>query len=284
MATEAPSPSTRRIILRRGRAGGGGGFSSSTSTRAEGFREGEGREPDEVDDIIEPERIADRIRGGAIPPPSPERDNPRSRLNAVGMAGSAAYAKEYRLGLLHRLLMRNVPLDQIAQQLQVSISTVEKDRALLKQRLREAATQLNIDEMVGNQNAMYDEVAGMAMRIASQGSARDENGNSVTAVPTAMRLAAMRTALAANADRTRFLTSAGVFDVLRFRRAEDGTGMSDVQHLMAQTAALMQQLADGGDDLPEDAPAPPQHRAGGFGPMTFDDADASSSLNEIQEL
>lgn len=194
------------------------------------------------------------------------------RLNQVALAGSSAYAKEYRLQLLHRLLMRNIPLDQIARQLQVSISTVEKDRAELKKRLREAARELNIEEMVGNQMAVYDEINGMALRVAS--------GSGEGGAPTPMRLAAMRTALAANADKTRFLASAGVFDVLRFRRAEDGSSLSDVQTLMQRTMEMIQQL-----DAPEDgAPPPPAPARGAFRPMTFDDADASSSLNEIQEL
>lgn len=276
----------RRIVLRRGRTGGGfsgGSFSSGVSTESESLREGNDTvDVDEVDDLIDPDQVSNSVRAGNFPNfPQPDRDNPRNRLNAVALAGSANYAKEYRLALLHRMLMRNVPLDQIARQLQVSISTVEKDRSLLKKRLREAATQLNIDEMVGSQNAVYDEIAGMSLRIASQaGGGSDENGNPVQAVPVAMRLAAMRTALAANADRTRFLNTAGVFDVLRFRRAEDGSGMSDVQNLMQQTLELMNAL-----DTPEDSgdtPKPP--RRGGFAPMTFDDADASGSANEIQEL
>lgn len=279
---EAAAP-RRRIIVRR-RMSGGGGFSSGVSTRSESLRAAETEaEPDEVDEAIEPAEMPLRIRRGMLPPPpmaaapSPaapadaERDNPRQRLNQVALAGSASYAKEYRLSLLHRLLMRNVPLDQIAQQLQVSISTVEKDRAELKRRLREAAKELNIDEMVGGQSAVYDEIAGMALRLASGGSGENS-------VPTAMRLAAMRTALAANADRTRFLTNAGVFDVLRFRRAEDGTNLSDVQLLMQRTMELMESL----DNVEPNSPSAPP--AGGFSPMSFDDADASGGLSEIQEI
>lgn len=281
--TDANTNAGRRVLLRRGRGGfSGSGFSSGISTRTESLNSAEPEIDDEVDAAIDPEVFNRRIRTGALPPPTaaPERDNPRSRLNDVATAGSSSYAKEYRLGLLHRMLMRNVPLDQIAQQLQVSISTVEKDRVLLKSRLRESATQMNIDEMVGAQSALYDEISGMSLRIASQaGGSTDENGNGVQAVPTAMRLAAMRTALAANADRTRFLNTAGVFDVLKFRMKEDGTGMSDIEQLMRRTAELMEQL---GDDS-EASPTPPR-RAGGFGPMTFDDAGASGSDNEIQAL
>ena len=272
----------RRMILRRQRGGGGGGFSSGISTRSESLRasDHEGGPQDEVDDAIDPVQVANSIRAGAVPAPSPatpDRENPRSRLNEVALAGSASYAKEHRLVMLHRLLMRNVSLDVIARQLGVSISTVEKDRAELKRRFREQATQLNIDEMIGAQQSVYDEIAGMALRIASQGASRDEHGQPVQAVPTAMKLAAMRTALAANADRTRFLNTAGVFDVLRFRRAEDGANVSDVQMLMQKTQELLESL---------DAPEPPSApvRRGSFNPMSFDDVDASGSAQEVQEL
>lgn len=286
-----PNTTRRRVVLRRrGTAGGSSGFSSGISTTSESLRDSdEDQDTDEVDDVIDPnlhENIRDRIRSGNLTPPSPaeiDRENPRGRLNQVAMAGSSSYAKEFRLQLLHRLLMRNIPLDQIATQLQVSISTVEKDRAELKKRLREAATQLNIDEMVGGQMAVYDEIAGMAMRVASGGATRDENGNHVAAVPTAMKLAAMRTALAANADRTRFLASAGVLDVLRFRRSEDGTNISDVALLMQRTAEMMESLnqEEGSTRAP---PPSPGSKLGGFGPLTFDDLDASGSSAEVQEI
>ena len=272
-------PARRRVVLRRGRMGAafsGGGTGRMESLRASDPDQGEG---DEVDAAIDPNEVNRRVQArAALPPPvtiDEARDNPRARLNEVALAGSAGYAKEYRLTLLHRLLMRGTPLDQIARQLQVSISTVEKDRAELKRRLREAAKELHIDEMVGNQSAVYDEVQAMALRLASQ---------SETPVP--MKLASMRTALAANADRTRFLNTAGVFDVLKFRRAEDGSDLSDIQLLMQRTSEVLASLDE------EENPAPPkvavrrrtQKKAGGFDKMTFDDADASGSTNEVQEL
>lgn len=277
MEPNADGGPRRRITIRRSRSGGfgSGGFSSGVSTRTEGMRETDDPEHDEVDDVVDLNAISNRLRSGDVPPPEAPpadgRDTPASRMNEVAMAGSARYAKEYRLTLLHRLLMRRVPLDQIARQLRVSISTVEKDRIALKARLRDAATQLNINELIGQQNEVYDEIAGMAMRIASQASpTQDENGQPVQAVPAAMRLAAMRTALAAQADRTRFLSSAGVFNVLSFRRAEDGGDETDVQVLMRMTSeALAQMAGDSGD---------------AFGPLTFDSPEGSSGDDEIQEL
>lgn len=268
----------RRVTLRRARSGGGG-FQSGHSTQTESLRD-----TDSVDAAIDPDELNERVR--RLPPPTdqqdvgaaePDRENPRMRMNQVAMAGSQSYAKEYRLQLLHRLLMRNVPLDQIAQQLQVSISTIEKDRAELKRRWREAAKELTVEEILGNESGIYDEITAMAMRTASGGEG----------VPTAMKLAAMRTALAARADKTRFMNTAGVFDILRFKQAEDGGSLSDVQRLMQSTEALLARLNDP-DDEPAAEPARPRRmartRKGGFKPMTFDDNDASTSATETQEI
>lgn len=274
------------MILRRGRAGAGGGsggFTSGTSTSSESLR-ATAAEPDDVDDIIDPDDYNRRAQGlPSLPPMRPvtsaeARANPAARMHQVAAAGSAAYAKEYRLGLLGRLLMRGTPLDAIASQLGVSISTVEKDRAELRKRQREEARNLNADEMVGAGNAFYDEAQAMALRIAS-----------AEGTPVPMRLAGVRTALAANADRTRFLNTAGVFDALRFRRAETGDDLSDVQLLMARTSELLMQFAGGGAD-----PEPPARRPAirrrarstdsTFGPMTFKDNGGTSSDGEVETI
>ena len=296
MATIPPDADAprRRMLIRRGR-GGFGAAGAGNSTRSESLRMADRAEVgDEVDEAIQPENLNDRVRANLptiVNAPvhrEPDYDggaaegNPRARLNDVAMAGSSGYAKEYRLGLLHRLILRGVPLDQIARQLQVSVSTVEKDRAELRNRLRQLAKELNIDEMVSTQNAFYDEVRSMSLRLASAGG---ENGPT-----TPMRLASLRTALAAEADRTRFLNSAGVLDVLRFRRADDGNDLSDVQRLMEQTDTMMAELLRE-DAEPPQRPQPPKAKArprvrrpGGFNEMTFDDAGASSSDGEVVEL
>lgn len=241
------STSARRLRMRRRTGRGAGGFASggvSTSTRSESMRSREDDyEEDDVDHVIDPEAVHRSIVQQAGQP-SPQasnildgQDSPQDRMNQVNRAGNAAFAKEYRLNLLHRMLLRNVPLDQIARQLGVSVSTVQKDRAELKKQLRAHARTLDVEEMIGNQSGYYDEVSGMALRIASL-----EN------TPVPMKLAGLRTSLAANADRNRFYHSSGVYDVLRFRKAEDGSAISDIQLLMQNTQRMLQSLASGGFD------------------------------------
>jgi hypothetical protein len=275
---------------RRARNGAGGsGFTGGVSTTSESLREGDNTHDDDDDLLDAPqsgEDMQERVLAQrSLTPPDVGDDggfpNPRQRMNRVQLAGSQNYSREYRLVLLHRMLMRRMSLDQIAESLGVSISTVEKDRVLLKAKLREESRALHIDEMVGGQMEVYNEISGMALRIAS------DTGNPALNKPgqtTAMRLAAMRTALATEADRTRFLNTAGVFDVLNYRRQDDGSDVSDVQRLMGRTEEMLERLmsAEG-----EDTPAPARKRiprTGGFSQFTMDDKDASSGDAEVQDI
>lgn len=267
------APAKRRMIIRRSR--GGGGFTPSVSTNLRALPGAEHQEEDEIDDEIRPENIRERIRRevrrGEVPLPDTEAI--KKRLDKVTKSGSSAYAKEYRLQIMHGMLMANVPLDEIAKQLQVSIRTVEYDRKLLKQRMREAAQQLNIEEIVGTQTAEYDHISGLALAMATDKDTRE-----------AMKLAAMRTALAAKADKNRFYHTAGVYDVLRFRRAEDGSDVSDVQTLMQRTMELMESLNSPDTPATPKAPKGTPTKKQGFTALTYEDDDASGSAQEIQEI
>lgn len=275
---EDQEPNAVRMGLRRARMGAGG-FSSGVSSQTESYRAEDEAEVDR--DLNERVRSAPpRLAAPASGEPQDPDDNRRMLFEAT-MAGDASYAREFRLGMLNRLLMRGISLDNIARELGVSISTVKNDRSELRRRLRESAKGLDINEIIGGQMAFYDEVSAMSLRVSSQ-----------QGVPTAMKLASLRTALAAKADQTRFLTSAGVFDVLSFRRTEDGQDLSDVQMLMQRTEEMLSRIVDGEDpiDGAESAtPAKPvrvlrRQRAGGFSAMSFDDKSASGSGEETVEL
>ncbi len=156
-----------------------------------------------------------------------EEFTPQNRLAQVGRR-SSEYEREYRMNLLHRLLMRNLPLDEIATSLGVSVSTVMRDRLELKERLRAVAKGLDVDSLIGNSKGFYEEVQAMAMRAASSNT-----------VPMPMRLAAMRTALASHNDMHRFFQASGVFDVIRFRKGITDGAQTDIQRLMALTEDLL---------------------------------------------
>lgn len=221
-----------RIVMRRRRPALA--FSSHEATDAEG----------EVRDLNAEVEEAARAAPAALPSPNqqPQGNNPdlqsiannnaeefspATRLRQIRQRASE-YEQEFRLTLVHRMLMRKVPLDEIAAQLQISVSTVERDRKLLGERLRQAAREMNIDEMIGDNSGFYDEVAAMALR-----------GASIASHPMPIRLAAMRTALTAKNDKHRFLQAAGVYDVLRFRRTPGGDGMNDIQRMLKNMDDMM---------------------------------------------
>lgn len=236
MATDADADGARRRIVRRRNAGmsfsGGGLASSSSGGGVADVDDGE----DEVEDLnaevastaVSSPRVSEDAEAAMLrDAQNSEEFTPAARLAEV-RSRSSAYEREYRLELLQRLLMRNLPLDEIARALQVSVSTVMRDRLELKDRMRQAAKELDIDAMIGGSTALYGEVRGMAMRAAS---------NAQTPMP--MKLAAMRTALAAENDKHRFYQASGVYDVLRFRRGAGEGQVSDISRLMAMTDELL---------------------------------------------
>lgn len=231
---DAPNPRRRRVRSRRGMSFSGS--SMADSSHGGGVADGEDQVEEPVEDLNQeviastppPQRIDEQAQSDMVRhTANAEEFTPQQRLREVGQR-SSSYEREYRLQLLHRLLMRNLPLDEIAASLGVSVSTVQRDRKLLQERLREAAKELDIEVMVGNSKGFYEEVQAMAMRAAS---------NSNTPMP--MRLAAMRTALASHNDMHRFFQAAGVYDTLRFRRGASEGAQTDIQRLMDLTEEML---------------------------------------------
>lgn len=204
-----------------------GGMSEASSTEGD-------------NDISQSPPLNRRVRSMALRPveeaeeeevvPRVDPDNPRftpqNRMSEVRKRASG-YEREYRLKLLHRMLMRNVPLDEIAKELDVSVATVIRDRNELFKRLREEAKRLDINILVGDSVGFYTEVQSMAMRMASN-----------SKLPVSSRLAAMRTGLTAKNDMHRFLNAAGIYDVLRYRATEESAG-SEIDKLMEFTEKLL---------------------------------------------
>lgn len=275
----------RRASMRRARSAG---FSAGVSTSSESLQDAV---DDEIDEPVDPREINRRIReqsrevaniarnGGfgaaEIEPNTPRQMTQAERLQQVIETTDADYSREYRQVQVHRMLMRNIPLDLIARELGVSVVTIQRDRTAIKQLMRDQAKALHIDEMVGGQSALYDEVSAQALAMSTD-----------ARTPTAMKLAAMRTALAANADRSRFLATAGVFDVLKFRQGDTGSALSDVQMLMQQTRDLIKGLRE--EEPAADTAVRPKLRPrtapARFKPMSFDDTDASNSATENVDL
>lgn len=181
-----------------------------------------------------------------VPEPEPESEaatvdegvTANSRLHQVRHRASH-YEREFRLRLLHRMLMRGIPLDEIARELDISVSTVMRDRKELWDRLRIAAKKLDINLLIGDTMAFYNEATAMAMRHASN-----------SKHPINMRLASIRTAVAAKNDQTRMMAQAGVFEALKFV-PDKSSGQGDIQELMR----LTREILDEGGEQQEGVPA-----------------------------
>lgn len=240
MEDQDDSHQFRRKIFRAGRRGASG-LSDSTVSEGVGHITDD-IVPEDQDLNAMTERVAVAPMAArqtdpenaavAAPTSADEEYTPASRMREVGRR-SSEYEREYRLQLLHRLLMRRIPIDEVAGQLQISVSQVLKDRTELYERLREESRKLDIDLIVGHNKGFYEEIAAMSLRAASQNSA-----------PMPIRLAAMRTALAAQNDSHRFLQASGVLDVLRYRRASTDQELTDVQRMMAMTRELLDSADD----------------------------------------
>lgn len=156
-----------------------------------------------------------------------KRNDIRNKLNHVGRRHTN-YEREYRLQMMHRLLMQGMPLTEIADIFGLSAGQIHYDRQELHARLREESRKLDIDLLVGDNVAFYDEVSAMALDASTQ-----------KRLPMNIRLAAMRTSLAAKNDGHRFLQAAGVYTALQYRRASDGKGQTDIQKMVELTERLL---------------------------------------------
>lgn len=148
--------------------------------------------------------INEQVSALAATPRAREEFTPSGRMREVGDRASK-YEKEYRLKLLHRLLLRGIALDVIAEQLNVSIDTVLRNRRELYHMLRQQASQLDANSLVGETIGFYAETQAMSLKMASG-----------EKTPQNIKLAAIRTALSSRNDRHRFYQASGVFDVLQY--------------------------------------------------------------------
>ncbi len=190
-----------------------------------------GDEPDQAIDIDAQVEALAEPSGTQLRPQDEDVTEAMVRNRGVR---SQSYEKELRLRLTHRLLMRGTPEHKIADKLGVSLDTITSYKQELAKRMRDSAAQMDLNEMIGEGMAFYNEVQQLGLQTAT----RDN-------VPTNLKLAAMRTSLAAKNDQHRFLQAAGVFDVLRFKPKEQHEG-DDMKALVTATRALL--FGEDGDD------------------------------------
>lgn len=161
----------------------------------------------------------------------------------TGLSEDPAFQREYRLRLLHRMLMRQLPMTLIARSLNCSVRNVYVMREKLYAQLREEASNKDLPSYVGMTDGFYNDVIGMCMRMASSAKTTDIR-----------KLGALQVALQAQRDRTHFYEIVGFHDVLKITPV---TGMFDratdqASKLGKMAENILAAFNDGLDDMPED--------------------------------
>lgn len=128
-------------------------------------------------------------------------DIARARVEAMS---DQFQRKEYRLRFLHRMLIRQLPMDLIAQSLDVSVRHVFRMREELYGQLRKEAQSRDLPSFVGYTDGFYNEIIGMAMRMATAKGTTDLR-----------KLGAMKVAMQAQRDRIDFYERSGFFSAMK---------------------------------------------------------------------
>lgn len=168
--------------------------------------------------------------GGVIPQAGPDNMSPAQRLRHVGVI-APTYLDEYRLRLLHRLMMRRLPLDVIATQLQCSVATIQQMKIKLRKRLAQQALSLDVYDVAGETVAFFNEIRGLAMKQVDNNTLHVKD-----------RQYAMRIAMEAQNDVVRFLSSSGYFDHTPYivdRGKSSDPKQTEVDQTLSMLAAVM---------------------------------------------
>lgn len=191
----------------------------------------------EVLDATDNGREIDKAK--AFPEPPPPIDD-ASQAIGKHITTMGSYSREYKLKLVHRMLIRNMPLSTIADSLKVSVGQVRDLRTELYQRLAVEAQNFDMATHVGESTAFFQEVRGVAMRIATD---NKQSGGA--------RVGALNVALEAQKDTIRFMQAIGTYEnnPMQWGHKDDAA---------MQRGELLQEMAEMflmGDDVDDGMPA-----------------------------
>jgi hypothetical protein len=176
-----------------------------------------------------------------IPTITDQNMTPAARLRHVATI-SPTYLDEYKSRLVHRLLMRRLPLDTIAAQLGCSVRMVQVIKTKLNKRAQRQAKMLNVYDVAAESLRFYNEVRGLALRQA------DSTSNNIKD-----RQVALRIALEAENDKVRFLSASGYFEHMPF--VPDQSKTADPEQEKVDTTLSMMAAIVSGETSVEDIDA-----------------------------
>lgn len=212
---------------------------------------------------INPEGLSTLPPQDEIVPDLPSAgDGPAERMQAVERLPKD-YQIEFKMRLLHRLLMRGLSMDVIAGHLRCSVDTARHLRRELYKRLKAEAARRDMNVFFGQTEAFYNEVRGMAMRIADETPTKiykDAKGadgkvekvwSGEIGATRGDRIAALRAALSAEADRQRFYLHAGIFERLPVGLNGSKSDGTDHAEQAGQIIDMVEAVLDNDDDAIE---------------------------------
>jgi hypothetical protein len=142
-----------------------------------------------------------------------------------------AYRKEHQLRLMHRLLLRQANMAQVASALDLTPQEAYTLRKELFGRLSKEAGSIDMGLLAGKTMAFYDEIRGTALRNADGLTVNQQH------VDRARYLAL---AMVAERHKHDFLTRAGFYDSVRLNpKVDDETVDDDMGILRQAMAAIM---------------------------------------------
>lgn len=164
------------------------------------------------------------------PTAAEEPNEPMSPADILLSRGEGNHTKsqrDMRIRMVARAMLRGIDEATMAKSFNVSIGQIRKDVRTVKEMIAKQASQLDINDIIGDSMMFFKDIQHTALRIASH----SKTTNSV-------KLASLRTALASRADMVRMLNATGVFDALPFvsSAVED---KSDMELLTDLTKAVM---------------------------------------------
>lgn len=180
---------------------------------------------------------------------APHAVEPYSRPSAADQevrAAEAAARRERQLTMMHKMLLRQATLPQIAATLDMGLAQAYQLRSELYSRYRKEAQRIDVMSFTGEAISFYNSITASAMRFsdwqdqqevpANQG----ETVNNVRTITHGERQRYYAVAMAAQNNKIRFLQVAGLFDSKPVKPAETETqDDSDIKMLRDAVAAAL---------------------------------------------
>jgi hypothetical protein len=135
---------------------------------------------------------------------APERQLPEAERHGHTRQRSTKEATQFRRMQVHRLVIRGVPRQTIAEHLGITLENLYTDIKIITSDMRDELRSMDYTMYIGMSMSFYDECRNIALRLATD---TKEKSNGV-------KMQALRTAIAAEDAKHAFFARVGLFKVV----------------------------------------------------------------------